>query len=359
MSSEQKLAHWPPAQRLLSSRWRLWAHQINQAGGLKLKDGPHKVELIEYDDRTQPPEAIKAVERLATVDKAVWIVGLYATGFNVAAVCEARLSLIPVACVTELGPELVKKYPQLFFANGTLTHYCKSAIDVLKKFRDSGQIGNKVAMVNVADEYGIEISNLSKTYFPAAGFEIVYNKSYPLGTQDYAPVIKAVKATNPDAFIAWSYPPDTFGLTEQAKIEDLNVKVYYNGIGVAFPGFAGRFGAAVENVLGFGGVPDNEKTRAFYRLHKEVTGVDADYNGSALIYACGQVLTQAFEGVGWTDREPSPHTSRATPTKPCWASGTFAISCSPGSTRSASGRAASFTRSPASIARTPTTCRLS
>ena len=286
--------------------WRLWAQQINQAGGLKLKDGPRKVELIEYDDRTQPPEAIKAVERLATIDKADWIVGLYATGFNVAAVptfAKLGYPLIPVACVTELGPELVKKYPQLFFANGTLTHYCKSAIDVLKKFRDSGQIGNKVAMVNVADEYGIEISNLSKTYFPAAGFEIVYNKSYPLGTQDYAPVIKAVKATNPDAFIAWSYPPDTFGLTEQAKIEDFNVKVYYNGIGVAFPGFAGRFGSAVENVLGFGGVPDNEKTRAFYKLHKEVTGVDADYNGSALIYACGQVLTQAFEAVGSMDRE--------------------------------------------------------
>jgi branched-chain amino acid transport system substrate-binding protein len=116
-------------------------------------------------------------------------------------------------------------------------------------------------------------------------------------------VIKAVKATNPDAFIAWSYPPDTFGLTEQAKIEDFNVKVYYNGIGVAFPGFAGRFGSAVENVLGFGGVPDNEKTRAFYKLHKEVTGVDADYNGSALIYACGQVLTQAFEAVESMDRE--------------------------------------------------------
>src|SRR3974390_1139215 len=29
--------------------WRLWAQQVNQAGGLKLKDGARKVELIEYD----------------------------------------------------------------------------------------------------------------------------------------------------------------------------------------------------------------------------------------------------------------------------------------------------------------------
>ena len=76
-----------------------------------LKDGQRKVELIEYDDRTQPPEAIKAVERLAAVDKVDWIAGLYGTGFNVAAIPTfAKLGYpqIPVACVTELGPQLVK-----------------------------------------------------------------------------------------------------------------------------------------------------------------------------------------------------------------------------------------------------------
>ncbi len=64
-------------------------------------------------------------------------------------------------------------------------------------------------------------------------------------------------------------PPDTFGLTEQAKIENFNVKAYYNGIGCAFPGFAGKFGSAEENVLGFGGISNNEKTRAFYNCTKK------------------------------------------------------------------------------------------
>lgn len=292
------VTHFPP--------WRLWAQQINQNGGLKLKDGPRKVELVEYDDRTEPPEAIKAVERLASINKADWIVGLYGTGFNVAAVPTfAKLGYphIPQACVTELGPQLVKKYPQLFFFNGTITQYCMTAIDILKKQRNAGVIGKKVAMVSIADEFGIEISNMAKKAFPDAGFDIVFNKSYPLGTQDYAPLIKAAKATMPDVFIAWSYPPDTFGLAEQAKIEDFNVKVYYSCVGCSFPGFAAKFGAAAENILGAGGIPDNDKTRAFYKLHKEVTGVDADYWGSPMYYALGQMLTQAFEAVGSMDRE--------------------------------------------------------
>src|ERR1700689_4247109 len=64
------------------SPYQLWAHEVNERGGLKLKTGSAKIQVIEYDDRTQPPEAIKAVERLATVDKADWIGGVYATGFN-------------------------------------------------------------------------------------------------------------------------------------------------------------------------------------------------------------------------------------------------------------------------------------
>jgi branched-chain amino acid transport system substrate-binding protein len=290
--------HFPP--------WRLWAHEINEAGGLRLKDGARKVELIEYDDHTQPPEAIKAIERLATVDKADWIVGLYSTGFNIAAVptfTKLGYPQIAVACVTDLGEQLVKKNPRLFFANGTITQYSSTAIDVLKKLKDAGQLGSRVALVNVADEFGIEAANISKKLLPAAGFEIVYDKSYPLGTQDYAPVIKAVKGSNPDAFIAWSYPPDTFGLTDQAKIEDLKAKVYYNGIGCAFAGYYGKYGASAENVIGFGGIPDNDKTRAFLKLHKDVTGIDADYNACPYYYANGQVLRQAFEGAGSMDRD--------------------------------------------------------
>src|SRR5580700_1366529 len=94
--------------RHLLSAVAVMGHQVNQAGGLKLKSGQRKVELIEYDDHTQPPEAIKAIERLASIDKADWVVGLYSTGFNVAAVPTfAKLGYpqLAVACVTDLGPQ--------------------------------------------------------------------------------------------------------------------------------------------------------------------------------------------------------------------------------------------------------------
>jgi branched-chain amino acid transport system substrate-binding protein len=286
--------------------FKLWAHEVNERGGLKLKDGQRKIELIEYDDHTQPAEAIKAVERAVTVDKVDWVSGMYATGFNLAVaptLAKYGFPQLAVACVTDQAPALIKKYPGFFTFNTSTTNYASCAIAVLKKLKDGGQIGNKVAVVNVADDFGIELANAARPLFKEAGFEIVYDKSYPLGTQDYTPIIKVAKAANPDAFVAWSYPPDTFGLADQAKIEGLNVKAYYSAVGTDFEGFSQKFGAAAENVLGAGGAKDSPEIRAFYKRHKEITGVDADHWGSLNNYAMLQSLTQSIEAVGAMDRD--------------------------------------------------------
>ena len=106
-----------------------------------------------------------------------------------------------------------------------------------------------MAIVNVADAFGIELANAGRPIFKEAGFDIVYDKSYPnTARRTLAPVIKAVKAANPDAFVAWSYPSDTFGLAEQAKIEGLNVKAYYSAVGVAFSTFTAANSASRPRV---------------------------------------------------------------------------------------------------------------
>ena len=50
-----------------------------------------------------------------------------------------------------------------------------------------------------------------------ASFKLAYDKTYPVGTQDFSQLVNEAKALNPDVFIAFSYPPDTLGITEQAR----------------------------------------------------------------------------------------------------------------------------------------------
>ncbi len=292
------VTHWPNIQ--------LWAEQVNARGGLKLKDGMAKVEIIEYDDQTNPGETIKAVQRLATQDEADFIIAPYGTGLNLASApifAKYGYPHIAVSAITDQIEELSARYPNMFFTLGSTTAFAQSVADILVKMHKDGQIGNKVAMVNVADAFGIELAKSARPIFEEAGLEIVYDKSYPLGTQDLSPIVKGAKASNPDAFVAWSYPPDTFALTEQAIIEDLDVKAFYTAVATCFPAYAGKFGKSIEGNLGAGGVnPDSPEMQAYFKAHKEITGKDADYWASATTYASLQILEQAIEGVGEADR---------------------------------------------------------
>lgn len=284
----------------------LWVSQVNARGGLEVDGEMRPVEVITYDDKTDPAEHIKAVQRLATQDEVDFMLSPYGTGFNIAAApiyAKYNYPMVAVSAITDKIPELAERFPNMFFTLGSTTGFVEGALATLTKLRDEGAIGNKVAMVNVADAFGIELADKARPMFAEAGFEIVYDKSYPLGTPDVSPVVKGAKASEPDAFVAWSYPPDTFALTEQAIIEDFDVAAFYTAVATSFPAYAGKFGSKIEGNLGAGGVnPDTPAMMEYRAAHKEVTGKDPDYWASATYYAQLQVLEQAIEGVGTIDR---------------------------------------------------------
>lgn len=284
----------------------LWVAQVNARGGLQLNDGKKMLELIAYDDKTNPGEHIKAAQRLATQDEVDFIVAPYGTGFNIAAApiyAKYGYPQIAVSAITDKQEELTAQFPNMFFVLGDTSTFTRSVADILAKMVADGTIGNRVAMVNVADAFGIELAESARPAFEAAGLDIVYDKSYPLGTPDLSPIVKGAKDANPDAFVAWSYPPDTFGITEQAIIQDLDVKAFYTAVATPFPAFRDKFGDAINNQLGAGGVnPDTPEMQAYFAAHKEITGKEADFWASANTYVSLQILEQAIEGVGEVDQ---------------------------------------------------------
>ncbi|QDZ00633.1 amino acid ABC transporter substrate-binding protein [Nitratireductor mangrovi] len=292
------MTHWPNI--------KLWMQEVNDAGGLKVGDKQMKLELVEYDDKTNGEEAIKNIQRLATVDEVDFIVAPYSTGLNIAtapAIARYGYPHIATTAATDGVKDFAGRWPNSFWMLGTSTQLAEGIVSTLAKMKDKGDIGNKVALVNVADAFGLELVAAAKPALDAAGFEIVYETSYPLGTQDLAPVISQAKAAAPDAFVAFSYPGDTFALTEQAQVQNLDVGVFYTGVGTAFPPFAGRFGAAANGIMGIGGINSEDPTvKAYIDKHKSVLNADPDYWASATTYAGLQILGQAIEKAGSLDR---------------------------------------------------------
>lgn len=287
--------------------YQLWIKDVNDAGGFNLGGRRVLLEGIEYDDRSQAEEAIRACERLVNQDKVDFMLPPWGTGQNLAVAPIFRRANMPqlaASLVSDRIPEIVKNWNNLFALLNTATTYAEAAVEALRGLRAAGRIGDTVAMVHVTDAFGLELSNAARRALGAAGFKLTYDKGYPLGTSDLAPIIAEAERANADTFMAFSYPPDTVGLTEASRVRGYNPKVFYVAVGSAFPIYRDRFKENVEGVMGIGGWnPDvTPQFRQYVARHVEMHKREPDRWGSSLFYAGLQALQQATEKIGKLDR---------------------------------------------------------
>jgi branched-chain amino acid transport system substrate-binding protein len=290
----------------LLNPYKLWVRDVNAAGGISLGGKKVPIEVVEYDDRSNSDEMIKALERLINQDKVDFLFPPWGTGFSLASApifARAGYPQILVTATTDRSPEFAKRWPNSFWLLGTATEMAVSATEVFSKMRSEGKIGSTIAMVGVADQFGIELSTAAREAFKKANFNLVYDKSYPLGTQDMQPILTEAMRTNADVFFAASYPPDTFAIIDQAKVLNYNPKVFFTSVGTAFPVIKQRFGANAEGIMGTGGWnADSPALKDFLKRHQEVNGSDPDRWASPVTYSSLQMLHQAIERVGKIDR---------------------------------------------------------
>lgn len=289
--------------------YEMWVKEVNARGGLMLKSVGKRVpiEVIEYDDRSNSEEAVRAVERLVTQDKVDFLFPPWGTGLNLAVgpvFNKYGYPQLAFSAVTDKAPELAKRWPNSFWYLGTSGQYIDALVGLLSKARGEGKIGANIAMVSIADGFGIDLSTAARNGFNKAGFKLVYDKSYPIGTQDMAPLIGEAQRSGADVFVAFSYPPDTFALTEQSKISSYAPKVMFLGVGTGFPVYPAKFGAAsVEGIISLGGWnPNNKGVQEYAKKHEEMFKRGPDRWGSVVGYSSLQMLEQAIERVGKIDR---------------------------------------------------------
>jgi branched-chain amino acid transport system substrate-binding protein len=284
----------------------LWVKDVNDAGGISLGGKKVPLEVVEYDDRSQSEEAVRAVERLIAQDNVDILLPPWGTGMNLAVaptIHKAGYPMIAPTFVSDKIPEIVKRWNNIFGMLNTATTYAEAVVAVLKDLRAGGKIGDTVALAHVTDQFGLELIAPARKALAAAGFKVVSDQGYPINSQDLSPVITEAQRGNPDVFLAFSYPPDTIGLTETARIKGFNPKVFYTAVGTAFPIYKGKFGANAEGVLGIGGWnPDSDAMRAYIKRHVELNKNEPDRWASSCAYAGLQVLQHSIEKVGSLDK---------------------------------------------------------
>lgn len=276
----------------------LWAEQQNAAGGLNVKGVKRPIELISSDDRSDIETCVRSYEKLMGSDKVDLILPPWGSNANFAVAPLANRFQYPLLAPTALSRRLVEmKLPNFFLLLQQPKPMCDALVDMLK-----AQGVKSVAVIYVDDLFGLENYAALKVALQGTGINMVEDKSYPGGVKDLSPVLRSIKDKNPDAFIGFTYPPDTILASKQAKEVGFNPKFFYASVGTAFQLYRNVMTpAGAEGVLGMGSW--NSKTspgaKAYFDAHtKKFGGKEPDRWASGACWAGLEILTAGVAKTG-------------------------------------------------------------
>jgi branched-chain amino acid transport system substrate-binding protein len=275
----------------------MWAEQLNASGGLSVKGKKRKIELVGVDDRSEAETVVRSYEKLMATDKVDLILPPWGTGANFAVMPVAQKYGYPMLSPTATGRKLLSMKNPYFFA---LLQQPDRMMDALAEFLKARNT-KTAAVIHVDELFGLEQMSALEASFKEKGIQIVEKKSYPIGVKDLKPVLNDIKAKNPDAFVALSYPPDTFLITAQSREIGFNPKGFYASVGTAFPVYRDKFSAAtVEGVMGLGtwNPKTSAATKAYFDQHIARHKKEPDRWASAHAWAGLQILQQAVDKAG-------------------------------------------------------------
>ena len=275
----------------------LWAEQQNAAGGLDVKGVRRRIELVSSDDRSDTETVVRTYEKLMGSDKVDLVLPPWGSNANFAVAPLANRFGYPFLAPTALSRRLVEmKLPYFFLLLQQPKAMCDAIVEMFK-----AQGVRSVACVYVDDLFGLENYAAFKVALQGTGINLVEDKSYPGGVKDLSPVLRSIKDKNPDAFVGFTYPPDTILASRQAKEIGFNPKVFYASVGTAFPLYRNVMTpAGAEGVMGMGSW--NAKTspgaKAYFDAHVASQKKEPDRWASGACWAGLEILTQAVKQVG-------------------------------------------------------------
>ena len=289
---------------------KIWRDDVNAKGGLLGR----QIELVYYDDQSNPTNVPQLYTKLIEVDKVDLLIGPYATNMVAPAIPvlmqykKTTIGILANAANSKFhydqyfsmlptGPEPQKAFALGFFELAAAAKPRPKTVAIVAADAEFAQ--------NAADGARQSIKELG-------GFETVSDVRYPPSTTDHTPIMRAVNALNPDIVYVAAYPPDSVGIVRAANEIGLVPKMFGGT-------FIGLLVTPIKVQLGplMNGIVNNEiflPAPAFtfpgtlellskYQSVARQEGIDPiGWAFPPLGYAAGQVLAQAVEGTRSLDQ---------------------------------------------------------
>ena len=289
---------------------KMWSDEVNAKGGLLGR----KIDLVYYDDQSNPSTVPGIYTKLISVDKVDLVVSPYGTNLIAPAmpvVMQAgytMMSLFGVGVnnqfqydgyfqIMPMGPQSAAAIPTGFF-------------DIAMGMNPKPKT---VALVAADAEFGQVTIEASREIVKKLGLKVVYDRSYPPNTVDFASIVRSIQASSPDVVFMAGYPPDSVGMVRAAREVGLKTMLFGGGnAGLQFASIKSQLGPLLNGIIGYElyvpsptlNFPGIKEFIGRYQQQAVSEGVDPlGFYAPPFVYAAVQVLGQAVEKTGSLDQK--------------------------------------------------------
>jgi branched-chain amino acid transport system substrate-binding protein len=202
----------------------LWMKQVNDGGGLKLKDGTVVTFAAKYyDDQSSKGSVQQLYTRLATKDNATFLISPYSSGLtDAAAVIAEQYGKIMITTGAASDSTYERGLSLVYQAYTPASRYLTGAVDLLK---DTDPAAKRIAILHENDKFSTDVCNAVRAYAEDHGYEVVFFEGYDTGTTDFAPFINKMGSSAPDAILGGGHFQDGSTFAKQLYEKQLPVKL--------------------------------------------------------------------------------------------------------------------------------------
>lgn len=199
---------------------KIWAEQINDAGGIQIGDKRYQVEFVAFDNEYSPSKALQGWRRQVLEQDVKMIMMLGGdTWPGVQRFANQAKMLASTLLPSDLNPDA----PYLVAPSETHPIYNVTGVQWLA---DNHPNAKSVAICAQNDSLGKPSVATYLAAFKAAGIEVKDVNFFDMGTTDFAPIVTSMMDKEPD-ILCWdtAYPDFVKLLTQQAYSQGFDGKI--------------------------------------------------------------------------------------------------------------------------------------
>ena len=276
---------------------KMWAHDVNARGALLGRE----VEIVYYDDQSDPDTSARLYERLISDDKVDVLIGPYSSDVTLVASNVAEAHGLPMVSPSASATDIWSRgYRNIFQVATPADRY----MDLLIESASNAGL-TTIALAYAGSDFPRGVARGVRTRAAAAGMKLIFDEEYPEDSADFSDLVRRLKATRPDLVIGGTYLEDSIALVREAKRQNFSPKALAFTVGPALVEFGDALGSDADGILGVVGWMRSGRVPMAYDFsfrYKEITGRNAGVH-AAYGYAAGQVLEAAVRLADSTDSD--------------------------------------------------------